>query len=102
MSCSHAAAPGPSATVSTVDQKYVSAKAWVVKTTSPQHALGAAVKAAREAMGVSQEEFAATVGMHRTQLGHIEQGKKDCRLSTIVRLANALGLSPSSLIKKVG
>lgn len=68
--------------------------------TTPKHqqALGAAVKARRMALGVSQEDFAAELGMHRTQLGHIEQGKKDCRLSTVIRLADALGLSASSLL----
>lgn len=36
--------------------------------------------------------------MHRTQLGHIEQGKKDCRLTTIVRIAASLGVSTSELL----
>jgi hypothetical protein len=39
--------------------------------------------------------------MHRTQLGHIEQGLKDCRLSTIARLSAALGLSVSQLLNGV-
>lgn len=67
---------------------------------APPHqlALGAAIKDGRLALGVSQEEFAAQLGMHRTQLGHIEQGKKDCRLSTIVRIAKALNVPASSLL----
>lgn len=65
---------------------------------SPQQALGAAIKAARQALGVSQEDFADRLGMHRTQLGHIEQGRKDCRLSTLVRLGEALGVPPSKLL----
>lgn len=67
---------------------------------APPHqlALGAAIKEGRLALGVSQEEFAAQLGMHRTQLGHIEQGKKDCRLSTIIRIAKALDLPASSLL----
>ncbi|WP_208407675.1 helix-turn-helix domain-containing protein [Xanthomonas sp. 60] len=67
-------------------------------TPTPQLALGAAVKARRMALGVSQEDFAERLGMHRTQLGHIEQGKKDCRLTTLIRLADALGLSASTLL----
>ncbi|WP_134832118.1 helix-turn-helix domain-containing protein [Stenotrophomonas indicatrix] len=68
---------------------------------TPKHqlALGAAVKARRTALGFSQEDFADKLGMHRTQLGHIEQGKKDCRLSTVIRLADALGLSASNLLR---
>lgn len=67
---------------------------------APPHqlALGAAIKHGRLALGVSQEEFAAQLGMHRTQLGHIEQGKKDCRLSTIIRIAKALNMPASSLL----
>jgi len=69
-----------------------------VKAPPHQLALGAATKEGRLALGVSQEEFAAQLGMHRTQLGHIEQGKKDCRLSTIIRIAKALDLPASSLL----
>ena len=60
---------------------------------------GDAVRQARQRLGVSQEEMAAILGMHRTQLGHIEQGRKDCRLSTVMRLADALQLPLSSLLK---
>jgi len=70
-----------------------------VSTLKPQLALGAAVKARRMALGVSQEDFAEQLGMHRTQLGHIEQGKKDCRLTTLIRLADALGLPASTLLE---
>lgn len=60
---------------------------------------GDAVRQARLRLGVSQEEMAAILGMHRTQLGHIEQGKKDCRLSTLMRLADGLNLPLSLLVK---
>lgn len=68
---------------------------------SVQIRFGKAVQAARQRLGLSQEAFAAEMGMHRTQLGHIEQGLKDCRLSTIVRLSAALGLSVSQLLDQV-
>jgi transcriptional regulator with XRE-family HTH domain len=73
-----------------------------VKAPPPQQALGTAIKEGRLALGVSQEEFAAQLGMHRTQLGHIEQGKKDCRLSTIIRIATALDVPASSLLTSAG
>lgn len=69
--------------------------------TSVQIRFGKAVQTARQRLGLSQEAFAAEMGMHRTQLGHIEQGLKDCRLSTIVRLSAALGLSVSQLFDQV-
>jgi len=73
-----------------------------VKAPPPQQALGTAIREGRLALGVSQEEFAAQLGMHRTQLGHIEQGKKDCRLSTIIRIATALDVPASSLLTSAG
>lgn len=68
---------------------------------SVQFRLGKAVKQARAQLGYSQESLAAELGMHRTQLGHIEQGLKDCRLSTIVKIASALGMSVSQLLYQV-
>ena len=62
---------------------------------------GKAVKTARQSFGYSQEMFTSELGMHRTQLGHIEQGLKDCRLSTIVRIASALDLTVSELLADV-
>lgn len=61
-------------------------------------ALGLAIRQGRLRLGYSQEAFADVVGMHRTQLGHIEQGKKDCRLSTIIRIADSLGMRASALL----
>jgi transcriptional regulator with XRE-family HTH domain len=72
-----------------------------MESASIQRRLGSAVKDARIRLGYSQEAFADEVGMHRTQLGHIEQGLKDCRLSTIARLSAALGLSVSQLLDGV-
>ncbi|WP_368563154.1 helix-turn-helix domain-containing protein [Pseudoxanthomonas sp. UTMC 1351] len=68
---------------------------------SVQLKFGKAVQSARLGLGYSQEAFAAVLGMHRTQLGHIEQGLKDCRLSTIVRISAALGMSASQLLDQV-
>ncbi|MCU1162477.1 helix-turn-helix domain-containing protein [Stenotrophomonas maltophilia] len=73
-----------------------------MKAPLPQQALGTAIKEGRLALGVSQEEFAAQLGMHRTQLGHIEQGRKDCRLSTVIRIAKALHIPASSLLTSAG
>lgn len=55
----------------------------------------------RSARGFSQEGFAEVVGMHRTQLGHIEQGVKDCRLSTVYRISEALGISLAQLLEGI-
>jgi len=69
-----------------------------METSDALAAFGNAVRQARLRLGISQEELASILGMHRTQLGHIEQGKKDCRLSTLLRLAESLELPISSLL----
>lgn len=68
---------------------------------SVQSKFGKAVREARTQLGYSQESLAAELGMHRTQIGHIEQGLKDCRLSTIVRISSVLGMSVSQLLYQV-
>ncbi len=48
---------------------------------------------------LSQIELAVLLGMHRTQLGHIEQGRKDVRLSSLLRIAHALEIPASMLVR---
>jgi len=45
----------------------------------------------------SQEEFADYCKMHRTFLGHLETGRKDFRLTTVIRVAEALGVTLQEL-----
>lgn len=66
---------------------------------SPDHeALGRAVRALREAAGLSQEELAARCGLHRTYVGGIERGERNVSFSNLLKLAAALGVSPSRLL----
>jgi transcriptional regulator with XRE-family HTH domain len=45
----------------------------------------------------SQEAFADYCKMHRTFIGHLETGRKDFRLTTIIRVADALGTTLAEL-----
>jgi transcriptional regulator with XRE-family HTH domain len=45
----------------------------------------------------SQEEFADYCKLHRTFVGHLETGRKDFRLTTIIRVAGALGVTMQEL-----
>jgi len=45
----------------------------------------------------SQEEFADYCKLHRTFIGHLETGGKDFRLTTIIRVAEVLGLTMQEL-----
>jgi transcriptional regulator with XRE-family HTH domain len=45
----------------------------------------------------SQEEFADYCKLHRTFVGHLETGRKDFRLTTVIRVAEALGVTLEEL-----
>jgi transcriptional regulator with XRE-family HTH domain len=64
-------------------------------------ALGREIKKAREVLQQSQEALAFETGIHRTYVSLIERGKKSPTLAVIVRLATALGIKPSELLRRV-
>lgn len=60
--------------------------------------IGRRVRAARLERGWNQDAFADHAGFHRAYVGMIENGKKDLRISTLYRLAEALGVSITTLL----
>jgi transcriptional regulator with XRE-family HTH domain len=62
---------------------------------------GSAVRDRREALHLTQEEFAERAGIHRTYLSDIERGTRNPSLVNIERVALALELQPSELFKLV-
>jgi predicted transcriptional regulator len=68
----------------------------------PQKKLGENVRALRESRDLTQEELAAACDVHPTEIGRIERGTRDLRLSTVVRVARGLGVTPSELLDGVG
>lgn len=63
-------------------------------------AFGAAVREVRGARGLSQEALADAAGMHRTYVGGIERGERNPSYRNILRLAEALDIRPSDLIRR--
>lgn len=63
---------------------------------------GKIVRKRREHMGVSQDTFAKMTGHHRTYIGTIERGEKMPTLLTAARLASALKMALSDLLKEAG
>ena len=61
-------------------------------------AIGARIKAAREAKGMTQENFAAALDMSRNHISVIERGVKAPKLETFVAIANVLGVSSDALL----
>ena len=61
---------------------------------------GIAVRRRRHKLGLSQEDFADKADIHRTYVSSIELGKVDVGIGTAYKVANALGLPLSTLIKE--
>lgn len=60
---------------------------------------GHAVRGLRAKAGLTQEDLADASGLSRNYVSDLELGKKQPTLSTIARLAEALGLRPHELVK---
>jgi transcriptional regulator with XRE-family HTH domain len=61
-------------------------------------AIGVAVRARREALGMAQDEFAREVGGDRKDYGEIERGKRNPTLRKLGRICVHLGVAPSMLL----
>ncbi|HYM54999.1 MAG TPA: helix-turn-helix transcriptional regulator [Solirubrobacteraceae bacterium] len=61
---------------------------------------GANVRRLRTAhgRGISQEQLAGLTGLHRTEIGRIEQGRVEPRLTTLLILADGLGVTIEDLV----
>ncbi len=60
-----------------------------------------AVKKRRKELGLSQEEFAAKAGIHRTYASSIERAKVQVSIAIADQVAGALKLSLSELFARV-
>ncbi|WP_348700298.1 helix-turn-helix transcriptional regulator [Duganella fentianensis] len=65
-------------------------------------AFGNAVRAARAAVGISQEELAHLSGIDRSYLGAIERGEQNAGLLHLARIADALGVKLAELTVDAG
>jgi transcriptional regulator with XRE-family HTH domain len=64
-----------------------------------QHRLGQRIRELRIKQGFeSQDAFSEFLGLHRTVIGFWETGRTDLRLSTLLRIAEALGVTVSELL----
>lgn len=60
---------------------------------------GAAVRELREARAWSQEQLAEHAGLNRSYVGEIERGSAIASIVTVDKLAGALGVPISSLLR---
>ena len=64
-----------------------------------QERIGRAIRRRREALDISQDDFADKVGMHRSYYGALERGKKNLQLSTLERVCEGLDVSMWEVIR---
>ncbi len=62
---------------------------------------GHAVRERRNELQISQEDFAERADLHRTYISDLERGRRNVSLENIEKLAKALDLSMSDLMKRV-
>lgn len=60
--------------------------------------LGRNLWMARRRAGYSQEGLGDLCGLHRTEIGFVEKGKRLPRVDTLIKLAGALGLGVQVLV----
>lgn len=65
-----------------------------------QLALGRAVKARREELGLTQEQLALRGELQQRWISNVETGKRDLRYTSLRRLAPLLELSPAELMDR--
>jgi transcriptional regulator with XRE-family HTH domain len=58
------------------------------------------VRRLRLERGLSQENLAASAGLHRNYVGGIERGERNVSVDNIGRLAIALGIAPAALLER--
>jgi transcriptional regulator with XRE-family HTH domain len=60
--------------------------------------LGKNLRAARDRLGLTQEEVAARSGVQAGEISRIERGKRDPQISTLEKIAAAVETPPGRLL----
>ena len=64
-----------------------------------QRIAGVNIRAYRKLRGVSQEQLADALGVHRTYMGGVERGERNLTLRSLERLAERMGVDPVTLLQ---
>ena len=63
---------------------------------------GKTVQAARNKLKISQEKLAELSELDRTYISSVERGQRNISILNILKIANALGVTASSLLNGLG
>jgi transcriptional regulator with XRE-family HTH domain len=69
------------------------------KAVKPRYLDGAALRKARIAANLEQEQLAKLAGVKQGQVSGWERGHTGCRLGTLHKLAGVLGIDPVALMR---
>lgn len=58
------------------------------------------LRSRRASLGLSQEALADLAGLHRTFVGSVERSERNLSVDNLARLAAALNIEPSDLLRK--
>ena len=62
---------------------------------------GATVREMRLSKGWTQEQLAEEAEMNELQIGHIERGASDPKLTSVLRLCRAFGVRPGTILDRL-
>lgn len=65
----------------------------------PHIAFGRAVRARREALGISQEALAERCDLDRTYVSGVERGRRNPTIQALYRIARGLGIQAADLVR---
>lgn len=68
---------------------------------SVEQAFGIVLRGVRAELTVSQEGLAHQAEFHRNHIGLLERGERGPSLKAVFKIAHALGVSPSDLVRQV-
>ena len=83
------------------DARNYSLRTYPLSTARVLSVFGELLQKARLRAGITQEELAAKVRLTREYISLLEHGKRTPTIHVFIRLARALGVSPSKLIDQV-
>jgi len=66
-----------------------------------EEAFGQVIRELRLKQGMSQEELSFECGRHRTYVSLLERGRNSPSIRTLWMLAEALQVSPASLVRRI-